>query len=355
VNPVNDAPGISNIADASVTEDASLTLAFNASDIESPADSLIYSAASYNQALIADSGLALGGSGTNRTITINPLPNQYGKAAIIITVTDPQGLSTSSRPFEITVNPVNDAPTISALSAQSMSANSSLVVAFTVSDLETTDANLQVAATSTNSTLLPPSALVITSTATNRLLTITPAANQSGSADITLTVNDGGSSNNFASRTFTLTVNAAPVTNTIQLVIRRAGTKLVLAWPTNAVPCVLQAKTDCNPTNAWTTLSVTPVVTNGEYQVTVDPAGTSKVYRLLSQPATSAPSLQMSVSGGAVLLSWPVDAAGYSLQARTNLVAGSWTTLSVTPVVSNSMNNVSFNANEAARFFRLIK
>jgi hypothetical protein len=355
VNPINDTPVISYIPDASTLEDVSLMLGFNAFDVETPADNLIYTALSDNQSLIADSGITLGGSGTNRTITFQPLPNQYGTAGIAITVQDPQGASVASRLIQITVIPVNDAPTISTISAQTMNANGILTVAFTVADLETTEASLQVAATTTDSTLLPPSALVVTRTETNRLLTISPAAGKSGSADITLTVNDGGSSNNFASRTFTLTVNPVPTnTNDIQLVIRRAGARLVLAWSTNAGHCDLQARLDCTPTN-WTTLSVAPVIVSGEYQVTIDPTGPSMIYRLLSQPATTAPSLQINVSGGAVLLSWPADATGFALQARTNVVMGSWTTLGVTPVISNGMHNVSINSSEAAQFYRLIK
>ena len=38
-------------------------------------------------------------------------------------------------------------------------------------------------------------------------LSYTPVANASGTAQITVTVNDGGASNNIITRTFTVTVN----------------------------------------------------------------------------------------------------------------------------------------------------
>ena len=57
---------------------------------------------------------------------------------------------------------------------------------------------------SSNTTLVPVSNIVVGGTGADRTVTITPAANQSGTATITLTVTDGDGGT--ASDSFVLTV-----------------------------------------------------------------------------------------------------------------------------------------------------
>ncbi|HXJ75238.1 MAG TPA: hypothetical protein VNM37_20450, partial [Candidatus Dormibacteraeota bacterium] len=76
---------------------------------------------------------------------------------------------------------------------------------FTVNDLETPPANLTVTATSGNQTLVPNANLILGGSGTDRALLVTPAANQIGTAVITVSVSDGSASTNVQ---FTLTVNA---------------------------------------------------------------------------------------------------------------------------------------------------
>jgi hypothetical protein len=103
----------------------------------------------------------------------------------------------------------NTLPTISSVANQTLCANtSSSAIAFTVGDGETPVASLTVAGTSSNTTLIPNTGIVIGGTGANRTVTLTPAANQTGTATITLTVTDGEPSS--TSITFTLTINAAP-------------------------------------------------------------------------------------------------------------------------------------------------
>src|SRR5207247_818909 len=77
-------------------------------------------------------------------------------------------------------------------------------IAFTVGDAETPAANLTVTASSSNTTLVPNANIVLGGSDVNRTVTITPAANQSGTANITLTVTDGNGAT--ATTTFALTV-----------------------------------------------------------------------------------------------------------------------------------------------------
>jgi hypothetical protein len=56
--------------------------------------------------------------------------------------------------------------------------------------------------------LLPPSGISLAGSGLNRTIALTPAANQFGSATVTITVNDGQSINATATTTFTLQVNS---------------------------------------------------------------------------------------------------------------------------------------------------
>ncbi|MCX8092450.1 MAG: immunoglobulin domain-containing protein, partial [Verrucomicrobiae bacterium] len=68
-----------------------------------------------------------------------------------------------------------------------------------------------VTATSSNPALIPNPTVSYTSPNSTGSLTFTPVANAFGTATLTVTVNDGGASNNIISRSFTVTVNAPPL------------------------------------------------------------------------------------------------------------------------------------------------
>ena len=55
--------------------------------------------------------LVISGEGTNRTLTITPATNQFGTSLITVRVTDAADHSASAT-FLLTVNPVNDPPTL---------------------------------------------------------------------------------------------------------------------------------------------------------------------------------------------------------------------------------------------------
>ena len=123
-----------------------------------------------------------------------------------MTVSD--GALTASDTFVLTVNAVNDAPTISDIANQTTTANTATgPLSFTVGDVETAAGSLTVSGSSNNTTLVPNGNIVFGGSGANRTVTVTPAANQSGTATITVTVSDGALT---ASDTFVLTVNCAP-------------------------------------------------------------------------------------------------------------------------------------------------
>lgn len=119
----------------------------------------------------------------------------------------------------------NTAPTISNISDRTLSAGSSSgPIGLTVSDSETSAGSLALSGRSSNTTLVPDSAIVFGGSGSSRTVTVTPAAGQSGSATITLTVSDGALT---ASAAFTLSVtasNTAPTISTIASQTIGAGT-----------------------------------------------------------------------------------------------------------------------------------
>ncbi len=217
---LNNAPTISDISNQTVNEDTGTdALAISIGDMETSSASLTVVGSSSNLALVPDANINFGGSGANRTLRVTPAANQYGTATITVTVSD--GLLTASDTFLLTVNAVDDVPTITGISDQTVNHDANTgALAFTVGDVETAAGLISVTGSSSNESLVPISNIIFGGSGANRTITATPVTpNAGGSAIITLTVNDGSSS---ASDTFVLTVNAPEI-----MVEQPAGTNLV--------------------------------------------------------------------------------------------------------------------------------
>ena len=132
------------------------------------------------------------GSDANRTVTVTPAADSFGSAIITLTAND--GTRSASESFVVAVNS-SDAvtlPTITNIADLSLDENATTTtpIEFTISESDTDASTLNVSANSSNSLLLPNSGIQIQE---NGELTITPAANQSGSTTITLIVTDADS------------------------------------------------------------------------------------------------------------------------------------------------------------------
>ena len=70
---------------------------------------------------------------------------------------------------------------------------------------------------------------------------------------------------------------------------------------------------------------------------------------------SGSPTINVSLSGSNLTLSWPLASAGFTLVSRTNLTSGSWTSVFPAPQITdtNWLNTVPISEN--ARFFRLQK
>ena len=119
----NAPPTISAIANVAVNANtATGAIAFTVSDPESPAASLTVSATSSNTTLVPNANIAIGGSGSSRTVTVTPAFNQIGTTTITVTVSD--GTLTASTTFVLTVNNLTTPQPSTALFAASIVGNS---------------------------------------------------------------------------------------------------------------------------------------------------------------------------------------------------------------------------------------
>ena len=142
------------------------------------------------------------------TLTLTPAPDWNGTATISPLAYDGRGNSADT-PFILTVTPVNDAPTLTAISNQSTDEDTAKSVTLSVADIDNVVSSLTVSATSSSSYVTPSAA--------GTTLTLTPSSDWHGTSTITAKVYDGSSYS--TEQTFTLTV--ASVNDSIPLLIVR--------------------------------------------------------------------------------------------------------------------------------------
>jgi hypothetical protein len=114
---------------------------------------------------------------------------------------------------EVEATPTNSPPEISPVPALSTDEDVAVgPIAFTVGDLETPAGDLQVLANSSDPVLLPESNILAGGSGSDRSVTLAPAADQSGTVTITITVTDkSGSQSGTSFDLLVVPVNDAPV------------------------------------------------------------------------------------------------------------------------------------------------
>ncbi len=377
VSNVNDPPTITSVPDQTIDEDTSTAaLPVTIGDQETPASALTFIASSSNEELISSQDILLQGSGSNRTVTVRPLTNQFGFATVSLLVFDAGGAYNFTA-FNVTVLPVNDLPTISSLADQTVAEGESAgPLALTVSDVETPVGNLTLSGTAANPTLVPSANITFTGSGANRLVTIRPAANQFGVTTVTLRVNDGFDT---VGTMFTLTVKGVNVPPTITSLANQTTDEDVPTNPlgftigdreTPATDLTLKANSS-NPTlipssgivfggsgsnrtitikpatnqfgsatiilsvednePVWTSVTNIPNINGNQQYVTVTASKRMQVFRLASTVgAASPPRLSIQPNGSDLRISWPYPASGWVLETARTVGAHNTTKFQVT-------------------------
>ncbi|RUL49806.1 RCC1 domain-containing protein [Lysinibacillus antri] len=209
VDPVNDAPILSDIANQEIqTNTSSSAIPFTITDIDNDINGISVSKVSSNLDLISEENIEIGGSGENRTIKVTPTTNRYGTAEISITVSD--GSLSSTKVFQVKVVP--NAPVIKEIDDQVINEDESLKgLLLDINDSDTEDENLIITFDSNNQTLIPTANIKLVKNGNDKTIEITPNSNQNGATVISVIVNDGVYT---ITENFLLTVNAvndAPV------------------------------------------------------------------------------------------------------------------------------------------------
>ena len=139
--PANTNPNITAIADQVMFEDTTLDVsgAFTISDAEDPISALTLSYTSSNTTILNSTGAITFVTDSLTGITdmnaITPNANAFGNVNVTIVVTD-TAAATNSTTFQLNVNPVNDAPTISAISNLNTTRGATNVINFSVADID---------------------------------------------------------------------------------------------------------------------------------------------------------------------------------------------------------------------------
>jgi hypothetical protein len=226
--PIDLPPAVQPLPDRTTPPNQTVgPIGFTIGDDFLPPDALVLSATSSNQAVVVNAGLALGGAGAARTLTITPVADASGSTTIAIRASD--GVSIGESTFVLTVSASNEASTITSVPSQSVPENGTLApVAFTIGDDTTALDALVVTAASSNTELVPTDALVLGGSGATRTIAATPLPNQDGQTTVTITVSDGEAS---ASTSFVLTVlPTTPPNAPRDLTASAGGATVHLAW-----------------------------------------------------------------------------------------------------------------------------
>ncbi|MBI3853350.1 MAG: tandem-95 repeat protein [Verrucomicrobia bacterium] len=294
VNAVNDSPTLNALSNLTISEDAPLQT-INLTGISSGASNevqaLTLTAISSNPGLIPNPTVNYTSPNATGNLTFTPAANANGLATVTVTVNDGQASSnTVSRSFTVTVNAVNDTPTLNPLNNLTVNKNAGLQT-INLAGISSGAANesqtLTVTAISSNPSLIPNPTVTYTTPNATGSLTFTPVANAVGSATLTVTVNDGGTSNNVAVRTFTVTVNQPPTITAIpkQIIATNTNTGAILfsigdletpasnlvVWATSSAPTLIPTNNIVfggNDSNR--TVTITPLLNqNGNADITI--------------------------------------------------------------------------------------
>lgn len=371
----NESPSISALADQQVAEgDSTAVLPFTIGDAESSAGALTVFAQASNVNLVQS--ISLGGSGSNRTVSVVAPAAQNGTTIITVFVTD--GTTTNSDSFVLTVIPAllladdfnyADGALIGngswahhsgAITGQVQVAGGSI----TLSTAFTEDVNVALPGGpfATNSGVQLYASLRVNFSALpgnsgNYFAHFNPAG-----ARCCLFVNTAsaaagklrlGIANAAAGPAQQLATDLA--TNVSHLVVLRynPATGMSTVWANPAA----ESDPGAHATDAATASALSGFALredSGLGTFTVDDLRLGLTFAAVS--GVAGPRLRIEpLSPGQVRLAWPLSAAGFSLESKTSLASSNWQEVAATPVVISGENVITNSPSQPTTFFRLRK
>lgn len=196
INNVDDAPVAANITPASFDQNTQSIITLSYSDPDSDKATACTLSALTN--VTETQACACDGAGVC-TVGVTGTSNYNGAASFSYTVTA-NAVASNSASASLTINPVNTAPTIGAISASYGNMNTAYVVNFTIDDVNGPLAcNGSVTATSSNTVLIPVANIVFGGTYPNCTATITPSNGNSGASNLSFKVTDAEGANSTSS------------------------------------------------------------------------------------------------------------------------------------------------------------
>ena len=191
INSVNDPPFINLPGTFTFYEDSSLVEDFENYVGDVDEDPLVLTVSGNVNITVQIDGLV---------VTFGTLPNFNGTETVTFTVDDSQGISFASYEVNITVLPVNDPPELASIHDQEMDENQILLLDIIASDVEG-DVLYYDAESSTD---------MVEAKMVQSQLKLTPALNWNGTAEITVTVNDGFLADTSSFELTVVSVNSPP-------------------------------------------------------------------------------------------------------------------------------------------------
>ncbi|NQU66987.1 MAG: tandem-95 repeat protein [Candidatus Marinimicrobia bacterium] len=193
VTTINDPPIVVTIANQTTAEEMPRTITLSATDVDTPIGDITFSAeVTSNSQLVT---VTVDGN----QLTMTPLLNMVGVATISVTADDGESVDNLSDPltFNLTITNVNDQPYFTDIIAPASiyEDGGSSIIQFTANDVDPNEI-VTVTVITNNPTLFPTGNItVITSGGAvppvQYVVTLTPAANLSGSAVVIINLSDG--------------------------------------------------------------------------------------------------------------------------------------------------------------------
>lgn len=213
--PVGNQPTLNAISNITINEDAGQQTV-NLSGITAGLGGILellglgVTASSSNPSLIPHPTVSYTSPNTTGTLRFTPAADEWGTATISVSVNNFKPFDNLfTRTFTVTVNAVNDTPTVITPNNLVVGANagSQTIALNGISSGAANEAQpLTVTATSSDPGLVPNPTVSYSAGASTGALTLIPRADTSGTATITVTVNDGQNQNYIVSRNFNIVV-----------------------------------------------------------------------------------------------------------------------------------------------------